>query len=74
MNRLRGTGTTFSTSGKAWRPFALGNPRVARRNARLHRLKVKGLLPPSDKASLRILCDTASQSHHIRKIHAAPKD
>lgn len=67
MNKLRGTGTTFSTSGKPWQPFQ-GNAKVARRNARLHRLKRKGLTPPADKTSLRALADEAAQSHPIRKV------
>ncbi len=69
MNRLRGTGTTFSTSGKRWHPFE-SNPKVARRNARLHRLKAKGLLPAGDKASLRAMADEAVRTQNA----PAPKD
>jgi hypothetical protein len=52
MQRLRGSGNTFSTSGKHWRPFHF-NPRLAAKKARLHRLKANGLTPATDKASLR---------------------
>lgn len=62
MNRLRGPGTTFSTSGKRWRPFE-SNPKVAARNARLHRLRARGLLPSLDKAALRALADQVTTAH-----------
>jgi hypothetical protein len=52
MEKLRGTGNTFSTSGKTWLPFHY-NPERASKMARLHRLQRKGLTPPTDKASLR---------------------
>lgn len=52
MQKLRGSGATFSTSGQDWKPFRF-NPKIAARAAKLHRLKRKGLLPPIDKASLR---------------------
>lgn len=58
MQKLRGTGTTFSTSGKSWSPFR-GNPKISRRNARLRRLQRKGLLPKLTKAEARALCDQA---------------
>jgi len=61
MDRLRGTGTTFSTSGKRWFPFR-GNRKVAARNARLHRLRRKGLLPNLTKAEARALCDEAAMN------------
>lgn len=74
MDRLRGTGTTFSTSGKRWQPFR-GNRKIAARNARLHRLKRAGLTPPGDKASLRAMADVAARTHPIRRINAAePQD
>lgn len=63
MDRLRGTGTTFSTSGKRWFPFR-GNPKLVARHARLHRLKRKGLTPPSDKASARAMC--AEACRHLK--------
>lgn len=66
MHKLRGSGTTFSTSGKPWHPFAI-NAKVARRNARLHRVKAKGLLPATDKASLREAAAKAALSHRIKK-------
>jgi hypothetical protein len=58
MHKLRGTGTTFSTSGKRWVPWH-SNSKVGRRNARLWRLKRKGLLPNLTKAEARALCDQA---------------
>jgi hypothetical protein len=60
MQKLRGSGNTFSTSGKHWRPFML-NPKVAKRNAKLHRLKRAGLTPT--KAELSAMCEQAVQSH-----------
>jgi hypothetical protein len=56
MDKLKGSGNTFSTSGKGWIPFRL-NPKVAKRNAKLYRLKAKGMLPSTDKASLRHAID-----------------
>lgn len=58
MHKLRGSGSTFSTSGKPWRPFRY-NPKVAVRNAKLHRLKNSGLLPDMSKEEMRALCDQA---------------
>jgi hypothetical protein len=58
MRRLRGTGKTFSTSGKQWLPYNY-NPARAAKIARLHRLQRKGLTPATDKASLRQLADDA---------------
>lgn len=58
MQKLRGSGTTFSTSGKHWKPFR-HNPKITRRNARLHRLKRKGLLPI--KAELAAMSEAAVQ-------------
>lgn len=52
MQRLRGTGKTFSTSGEQWLPFHY-NPARASKMARLHRLMRKGLTPATDHASLR---------------------
>ena len=61
MERLRGTGKTFSKSGEKWLPFHY-NPTRAAKMARLHRLKRKGLTPSTDKASMRRACDEAIQS------------
>jgi hypothetical protein len=52
MQKLKGSGNTFSTSGKRWMPFGY-DPKHARKMARLHRLKAAGLTPATDKASLR---------------------
>jgi len=62
MNTLRGSGPK-----KPLRPFRY-NPILARRAARLHRLKAKGLTPAGDKASLRALADQAARSHPIHKV------
>lgn len=62
MDKLRGTGTTFSTSGKRWLPFH-HDPHRARKMARLHRLKAAGLTPPTDKASMRQAADQAVTEH-----------
>jgi hypothetical protein len=43
------------------------NPKIAARNARLHRLKRKGLTPLGDKASLRALAQQAAATTSIRK-------
>jgi hypothetical protein len=64
MNILRGGGQK-----KPLRPFRY-NPILAKRAARLHRLKAKGLTPAGDKASLRAMCDEAARSHTIRKVPA----
>lgn len=59
MQKLRGSGSTFSTSGADWMPFRF-NPKIAAKSARLHRLKRKGLTPPTDKQSLREAADRAA--------------
>jgi hypothetical protein len=59
MDKLRGTGKTFSTSNKRWLPFGY-DPHHAKKMARLHRLKAKGLTPATDKASLRAAADQAA--------------
>jgi hypothetical protein len=59
MQKLRGSGNTFSTSSKPWLPFRM-NPKVGLRNARLRRLMRKGVLQPMTKAQARILCDQAA--------------
>jgi hypothetical protein len=63
MKTLRGTGKTFSTSGKRWLPFH-HDPRHAKKMARLRRLQRKGLTPATDKASLR---EAAVQAVAARK-------
>ena len=51
MDKLRGSGNTFSTSGKAWLPFK-HSPKVARRNARLHRLIKAEIIKQQSKQEL----------------------
>lgn len=58
MQKLRGSGTTFSTSGRPWLPFQF-NPHAARRFQRLHRLMQTGKLQPATKAEMRAACDAA---------------
>jgi hypothetical protein len=67
MDKLKGSGATFSTSGKRWQPFQI-NRKLTARAARLHRLKRKGLTPPGDKQSLRELAQDAALKHRITKI------
>lgn len=66
MDKLRGTGNTFSTSGKAWHPFK-PEAAKARKMARLHRLKRAGLLPASDKQSLRAAAEQAVAERDKRR-------
>jgi hypothetical protein len=56
MQKLRGSGSTFSTSGKRWFPFR-GNRRVGARNARLHRLIQAGKLKLMTKQQMRELIE-----------------
>jgi hypothetical protein len=67
MDKLRGSGNTFSTSGRAWMPFQY-SPSLAKQKQRLHRLKRKGLTPPADKAAARQLIEAACAIHPIRRI------
>lgn len=67
MQKLRGTGTTFSTSGKAWVPWH-GNHRIAMQNAKRHRLVKAGLTGGQSKDELRALADAAAATHSIRRI------
>jgi hypothetical protein len=67
MDRLRGTGKTFSTSNKRWLPFGY-DPKHAKKMARLHRLKAKGLTPATDKASLREAADEAIADFRKREV------
>jgi hypothetical protein len=71
MDKLRGSGNTFSTSGKQWLPFHY-DPIRASKAARLHRIIRKGLAPPTDKASLRKAADQAVAEHN-EKIKIAPR-
>jgi len=64
MDKLRGSGNTFSTSGKGWRPFPGHNRYLAAQKARLHRLKRKGLTPKGGKAEMRKLCEQAVRERH----------
>lgn len=72
MDKQRGTGSTFSTSGKAWHPF-VAEAAKARKMARLHRLKRAGLTgastgtPSGDKQSLRELANWAVQVHRVTR-------
>lgn len=58
MQKLKGSGSTFSTSGKHWKPFML-NPKVAKRNARLHRMIRNGIIEPMSKVDMRKAADAA---------------
>jgi len=58
MQHLRGTGSTFSTSDKAWLPFR-DNPKIRKRNGRLRRLMRAGELQRMTKAQLRELGEAA---------------
>jgi len=67
MQKLRGTGTTFSTSGRRWVPWR-PNPKLAARFARLHRLKREGILQPLTKAEARALCKQVVAAHRKHEI------
>lgn len=69
MDKLKGRGTTFSTSGERWLPFHY-DPIRAAKFARLHRLKRKGLTPATDKASLRAAADEAARCFPIKRLSA----
>lgn len=61
MDKLhRLSGATFSTSGKRWFPFR-GNPKIAKHNAKLHRMIKAGKLQPMTKAEQRQACEQATQ-------------
>jgi hypothetical protein len=65
MDKLRGTGSTFSTSGKRWMPFKF-NPKVAKRNARLHRLLKAEIIKPMSKAEMQQIAETVRcKGQHI---------
>lgn len=61
MHKLKGSGTTFSTSGKPWLPFRY-DPKLAARAARMHRLIREGKLKPMSKEQMRKLADEAMKS------------
>ena len=67
MQKLRGTGTTFSTSGRQWLPFHY-DPAKGRKAAKLNRLKRKGLTLPADKNELRAAGLAAIACHPIKRI------
>lgn len=49
------------------------NPALGRRNARLARLKRKGLTPAGDKASLRAAAQQAAASHPVTVLKPGPR-
>jgi hypothetical protein len=59
MDKLRGSGSTFSTSGKAWLPFR-DNTALRRKKARLHRLIHK--FGKTSDAELQKIIDDARAS------------
>ena len=69
MDILKGSGCTFSTSGRQWVPFT-GNPMLARQQAKRHRLVRKGIAGcgTMSKAQLRAAATVAYQEHLIRRI------
>lgn len=62
MRKLRGSGNTFSTSGKRWKPFQ-SNPIAGKRAARLHRALRSGKLKLLTKAEQRELAAKAVAEH-----------
>jgi hypothetical protein len=56
MDKLRGKGSAFSTSGKPWWPFRY-NPKIAKRNARLGALIKAGIIKPMTKAEMQAQLD-----------------
>jgi hypothetical protein len=66
MQKLRGSGNTFSTSGRPWLPFRM-NPKVGRQNAKRHRWMQKGLTGPMSKEQLQELADQAVAGNLPRK-------
>jgi hypothetical protein len=66
MEKLKGTGNTFSTSGKRWLPFKY-DPVLCGKMHRLHQLKRKGLTPTTDKASLRQAATEAAACFPIKR-------
>lgn len=68
MDKLRGIGSTFSTSGQRWHPFPGFNRKIIQQKARLRRLKAKGLIAPIDKATARQLVTQACAAHPVRRV------
>lgn len=66
MRILKGSGSTFSTSGKAWNPFR-GNRTVDAQNRKRARIVAKGHAALS-KDALRTLASQAAQSSPVRHI------
>lgn len=66
MDLLKGSGSTFSTSGKRWNPFR-GNRRIGAQNAKRHRIVAAGLAGLS-KDDMRDLATKAAQSSPVRRI------
>lgn len=66
MQKLRGSGTTFSTSGKNWLPFKY-NPKIAKRNAKLHKLINAGIIKPMTKDEQRQANAVAITQYEQRK-------
>jgi len=64
MDKQRGSGSTFSTSGKRWWPFAYGkrNRKVAARNAKLRRMMKAGTLQSMTKDEMRKLIADVSNA------------
>jgi hypothetical protein len=58
MDILRGSGSTFSTSGQEWQPYERENPKVTSRRVKALRLIRAGKLKPMSKAEMRELSDT----------------
>lgn len=56
MDKLKGSGSTFSTSGKRWYPFRGASPAVAASIGR--RARIRHAMP-ADKATARAMCEEA---------------
>jgi hypothetical protein len=59
MQKLRGSGSTFSTSDKRWYPFR-GNRKVGAHNAKLRRLMQTGKIEPMTKQQMRELIEQST--------------
>jgi hypothetical protein len=70
MQKLRGSGSTFSTSGKRWNPFRFDRT-IAAQNAKRHRLVRAGIA--MTKAELQAEAQRAAQSHVIHRIPAGKR-
>jgi hypothetical protein len=67
MDILRGSGSTFSTSGKRWNPFR-PNRKIGAQNAKRWRLIRSG--KAMTKEQLAAECAKATASHAIKRIAA----